>query len=159
MPKYILLERLYRRNWIFKSVLSSVVLAYEDYLRRHGYRKGTIHFYLASVAHFARWLDSLGFGLSAIDENLCKQFINTHLPHCSCPPPRTLWVPNIQAALNHLLAVLAEQGHSAAKEIENTPVSVDLEKFKMYMEQTRGLATNTCNQRLRIAKRLLLGAF
>ncbi len=157
--KYILLERLYRRQWILDSELCSVGLAYEDYLCKHRYKKGTIHFYLASVAHFALWHTSMRLGLSSIDKELCEQFICDHVPNCSCEPPKQLQVANIRASLNHLRAVLIEQGYSTTSKTKSQPISDDLAGFKRYMKQTRGLADNTCNQRLRIVEQFLLRHF
>ncbi len=160
MPrKYILLERLYRRQWILDSELCSVALAYEDYLRKHKYKKGTIHFYLASIAHFALWLTSMRLGLSSINKELCERFIKDHLPNCSCQSPKQLQVANIRASLNHLCAVLAEQGYSTISNEKVQPISDDLAEFKQYMKQARGLADNTCNQRLRIVEKFLLRHF
>lgn len=160
MPKkYILLERLYRRHWILDSELCSVGLAYEDYLRKHKYKKNTIHFYLASVAHFALWHTSMRLGLSAVNKELCERFINDHVPSCSCQSPRQLQVANIRAALNHLCAVLAELGYSTTSKTGVQPIVDDLAKFSQYMKQSRGLADHTCNQRLRIVGQFLLRHF
>ena len=159
MPKYILPERLYRRDWIFDSPIGSVGLAYEDYLRRHRYREQTIHLYLAALAHFARWIKSKHIDLPKIDKCLCSQFLASHVPHCACPQPRSLQVANIRAALNHLLVVLVEQGFCPEKKQEPTPVLDELEKFHHYLKGVRGLADNTCQYRLKYIHSFLARKF
>lgn len=159
MTEYILSQRLYRRDWIFNSPISCVGFAFEDYLHEHGYRKGTIHFYLAAVAHFARWIASKKIDLSEINQDLCEKFIQSHLPRCSCPEPRQLQVANIRAALKHLRTVLYEQGVAVEKQSMTTPVLEELGKYQRYLKDTRGLADNTCHYRLIYIRQFLKRKF
>ena len=130
MDEYILFDRLYRRDWIFESssyvalaLRSKTTCKSEDMVRE------LYPFYLAAVAHFARWISRRRIGLSEINKGLCERFISSHLPRCSCPPPRQLQTGNMRAALKLLQIVLAEQGFAADEEREHTPVSDEVEKF------------------------------
>lgn len=155
MDEYILSDRLYRRDWIFESPVRCVGFAFEDYLQERGYGQATIHFYLASVAHFARWITRKRIDVSQIDDGLCDQFISSHLPRCSCPSPRQLQTSNIRAALKVLRIVLAEQGFTVDEEPERTPVLDEVWKFHRYLADVRGLAVNTCQQRLKYVQQFL----
>jgi site-specific recombinase XerD len=155
MVKYILSERLYRRDWILRSPLRPVAFAYEDFLKQGGYRKVTIHFYLASVAHFAFWISSTGIELSAINRKICERFLLTHLPHCSCPAPRQLQVSNIRAALNHLMFVLDEGKFVVNEVVKAQPIEEELKRFYEHLANVRGLARTTCHYRLRYVRLFL----
>ena len=159
MTEYILSQRLYRRDWIFNSPISCVGFAFEDYLHEQGYRKGTIHFYLASIAHFAKWIASKKIELSEIDIDLCEKFIQSHLPQCSCPEPRQIQVANIRAALRHLRTVLNEQGVAVKTQSMTTPVLEELQKYHRYLKDIRGLADNTCQHRLKYIHQFLRRKF
>jgi site-specific recombinase XerD len=150
MTSYFLLEGCYRRDWIFNSPLSSVGLAFEDYLREHQYGAGTVHFYLAALAHFAYWITGKRTKLSDIDDRLCSRFLNVHLPHCLCPPPRQRQVANIRAALSHLLIVLEEQGFTIVQPATSA-LCKELAHFHQYLTSTCGLAPNTCVYAMKIA--------
>jgi site-specific recombinase XerD len=154
MGEYILSDRLLRREWIYKSPIHCVGFAFEDYLKERGYGEGTIHFYLACLAHFARSLTSKRIAIGKINSELCQYFITSHLPYCRCPAPRQLQVGNISAALKILQIVLVEQGFTSAEE-QLTPASVEVEKFRHFLADVRGLAENTCQQRVKYVRQFL----
>lgn len=155
MDEYILFDRLYRREWIFKSPVACVGFAFEDYLRERGYGEGTIHFYLAALAHFAYWITQKRIDVNDVTTGLCEEFANSHLPRCSCPPPRQLQRANVRAALKHLRIVLHEQGFAADEDNLDSPVSEEVEQFHIYLRDVRGLAVNTCQQRLKYVRQFL----
>lgn len=159
MSEYCLTNRLYRRDWIFNSPIACVGFAFEDYLREHGYGEGSIHVYLASVAHFARWIRRRQAELPDIGSRLCEEFVESHLPRCRCPAPRQTEVTNIRPALKHLRAVLAEQGFIAVETQSRTPVTDEVAGFHHYLVTVRGLANNTCLYRVKLVHRWLVKKF
>jgi integrase/recombinase XerD len=158
MAEYFLLKGLFRREWIFDSPLREVSFAFEDYLRERQYREGTIHFYLAALAHFAYWMKASRFELSDIDDVLCNRFLKLHLPECVCPSPRQRQSANIQAALTHLRLILREQGLSPVV-LNSSPVTDELDQFHHYLTFTCGLAANTCVYCLKIVRSFIQRRF
>ena len=130
--EYCFLDKCYRRDWIVGSSLCQVGIAFEDYLRKHQYRKNTIHVYFAAVAHFAYWSKANHIEISDIDEVVCDRFARIHLPSCSCPSPRQRQGHTICAALSHLLIVLREQGF-IADQPDTSALSIELVEFHSYL--------------------------
>ena len=73
--------------WLSSSVLSAYRERYVDRLQEDRYAHNVIRVYLASVAHFARWLSEQHIGLSSLSEVVLDRFLSDHLPVCSCPQP------------------------------------------------------------------------
>jgi integrase/recombinase XerD len=157
MTESILMNSLYRRDWIFDSPIRTVGSAFENYLRDKRYGEGTIRFYLAALAHFAYWMQRRRLELSQVDQGLCEYFIANHVPSCRCPAPRQLQIQNLRAALVHLRFVLAEKG-LRPDSIKN-PMSNELDQYHRYLLSTVGLAPNTCISRLQIIRPFLARFF
>ncbi|MFM0047283.1 site-specific integrase [Paraburkholderia sediminicola] len=134
------------RSWrqLDDSVLAASRPAYVGYLQSHGYALHTIGHYLASVAHFSRWLSSKRIRLDQIDENLVRQFISVHLPSCDCPGRRKCALNFTRAALKHLLKVLRADGRIRPPPLRLPGTIVDeLNRLDAYLDEIRGLAAST----------------
>ncbi|MFM0557868.1 site-specific integrase [Paraburkholderia sediminicola] len=134
------------RSWrqLDDSVLAASRPAYVGYLQGHGYALHTIGHYLASVAHFSRWLSSKRIRLDQIDENLVRQFISVHLPSCDCPGRRKCALNFTRAALKHLLKVLRADGRIRPPPLRLPGTIVDeLNRLDVYLDEIRGLAAST----------------
>lgn len=98
------------RRWLSSSVIASVEEEYVAHLRAGRYHPNTVRVYLACVAHFAKWASEADVGLILIDEAAQQQFLDAHLPFCTCRPPVRKLRHELRAAIRHLLHVLRAQG-------------------------------------------------
>ncbi len=157
MTESILMNSLFRRDWIFNSPIQSVGFAFEDYLRERKYGESTTRCYLAALAHFAYWMKCRRLKLSQVDRELCEQFVASHVSCCRCPSPRQRKIQNLRAALVHLRAVLSEQG--LVQDDVKSPILQELDQFQHFLSSTAGLAQNTCISRAQIIREFLVRFF
>ncbi|MBJ6719543.1 hypothetical protein I2750_04605 [Bacillus sp. PR5] len=144
--------------WLSSSVLSSYQDSYVTRLREDRYAHNVIRVYLASVAHFARWLSEERVDLSSLNTAVLDRFLNNHLPVCSCPPPVRRTRYELRTAIRHLLRLLESEGviRSAGKQ---DGLSRELAAFDAYMRDVAGLAETTRRQRGLIVGRFLAHTF
>jgi site-specific recombinase XerD len=138
--------------------LAPHLAAFEQHLRERGHAHGYIAVCKRSVAHLSSWLRQEHRRVGDIDEALVDEFVDEHLPRCTCggyPRDRR----TVHAALRHLLRVLRGAGAIAGKAIDVTPVGEELRRYEQYMAQVRGLAASTRESALRIVGRLLRQRF
>ncbi|OYQ19284.1 tyrosine-type recombinase/integrase [Elstera cyanobacteriorum] len=146
------------RQWISSSVIASVEDEYVAQLRAGGYHSNTVRVYLACVAHFAKWVTEAGLGLMLINEAAQQQFLDQHLPSCTCRPPVRKLRHELRVAIRHLLGVLRAQGQIPLAE-QKDHVSCELAYFDRHMRDVGGLADTTRQQRIQIVRRLLIEQF
>lgn len=144
--------------WLSSSILSAYQDSYVARLREDRYAHNVIRVYLASVAHFARWLDEERVDLSSLDTAVLDLFLNNHLPVCSCPQPVRRTRYELRTAIRHLLRLLESEGviRSAGNQ---DGLSRELDAFDAYMRDVAGLAENTRRQRGLIVGRFLAHTF
>lgn len=140
--------------WLRRSDLAPVLPAYWYYLSDRQYADHTRGVYIGCVAHFARWLTRRQRAACDLTDDDIRRFLDEHLPRCACPPPVHRSRHRIRAALRHLVAVLRDTGLLVTSSVSD-PVEDELHGFDDYMHRVRGLASNTCTQRLRIIRPLL----
>ena len=133
--------------------------ALKRYLIERGYARNTQGAYLSYAAHFFRWTERSGRNVHRVDETLVAQFLDDHLPHCTCGWPTRGDRRDARAALGHLLVVLRTIGVAAPRAVSATPVDEELRRFDEYMERVRGLAPKTRGAALRIVRELLWRRF
>ena len=90
--------------WLSSSILSPYQDRYVARLREDRYAHNVIRVYLASVAHFARWLSEQQ--ITSLNEAVLDHFLNDHLPICSCPQPVRRTRYELRTAIRHLLRLL-----------------------------------------------------
>ena len=133
--------------------------AYKRYLTERGYARNTVCAYLGCAAHFLQWTQRDQLDLHRVDETLVAQFLDDHLPHCTCGWPTRGDRRDARAALGHLLVVLRTLGVVAPRPVLATAVDEELCRFDDYMERVRGLAPKTRGAALRIVRELLWQRF
>ena len=146
------------RRWLASSVLAPIEEGYVSYLRAGRYHPNTVRVYFASVAHFAKWATDEGLDLALIDEVAQRQFLDAHLPFCTCAAPVRKLRRELRVAIRHLLHVLRIEGQIPAAE-QRDHISGELEGFDLHMLDVGGLADTTRRQRIHIVRRLLLEQF
>lgn len=145
-----LLASLARHAWLVDGPLAVIVNRYIAALRLQRYAAFTLGAYLRCLAHFAYWLQSQGLGLADVEKSVIGHFLHSHLPACTCPPPRKSTIADCRAALGHLLRLIAhDMPCGDATQVVQTPISAELERFHRYLADTCGLAANTCQYRLK----------
>ena len=142
-------------NWLDEGPLAPHGQAYKQYLIDRACAASTFGNCLGGVAHFVQWLGHRRIRARRIDETVVAEFLNEHLPRCSCAQPVQRDRRNCSAALGHLLVVLRAQGAIAAPALSATPVDAELRRYDQYMKQVRGLAPKTREGALRLVGRLL----
>lgn len=147
------------RAWLKESALSAHVAGYWTRLQSRGYAAGTRRVYLGCIAHFAHWLRQERLGLKRLDEDAVARYLAEHLPRCDCSEPVRRLVHENRAALVHLLATLRDCGAVGEPRKPQWQIEAELERFERYMRQARGLADNTCEQRVAIIRRFLSSQF
>ena len=147
------------QGWLLDSVLAPHAAAYVAYLSRGRYAATTIKGYLASIAHFARWMTTCYLPVRLLDEHTVEQFLANHLPRCDCPAPVMRVHDDLRAALHHLLDVLREEGLIAEPRPPTGYIAVELQRYDEHMRDARGLTAGTRRGRLRTVQRLLLRKF
>jgi len=147
--KEFLVASLARRDWLMNGLLGPIVAPYNRHLRAQRYADNSIRTYLKSLAHFAYWGRTEGFGLSDIDEALIARFIRCHLPSCDCPAPCSCNLINVRPALKHLVVVLRLNSYACKKPLIATPMSLELNQFRQYLRDTCGFAETTIYYRVK----------
>jgi integrase/recombinase XerD len=143
------------RRWLANSVFAPIEEEYVSYLRSGRYHPNTVRVYFACVAHFAKWATDEGLDLTLIDEVAQRQFLNAHLPFCTCAPPVRKLRRELRIAIRHLLYVLRAAGQIPTLE-QRDRISGELAAFDRFMRDVGGLADTTRRQRIHIVRRLLL---
>ena len=120
------------RRWLASSVFAPVEEGYVSYLRAGRYHPNTARVYFACVAHFAKWVTDEGINLAQIDEVAQRQFLDAHLPFCTCTAPVRKVRRELRVAIRHLLHVLRIEGQIRAAE-QRDHISGELEAFDRHM--------------------------
>jgi integrase len=110
--------------------------------------------YLYGVAHFARWARQHRIAVGDLATDDVERFLDQHLPTCTCPQPVHRSRHQLRAALRHLVACLKDAGIITECRAPDAVLD-ELRRFETHMRDARGLAKNTCVQRLRILRPLL----
>ena len=146
-------------TWLLESQLEPYVDAYMLHLFDCRYASNTIDNYLAGLTHFAHWISQCNLDVKSIDEKLIQQFLDDHLPRCTCEKPACYNAKDLHAALGHLLVLLRAHAVIADPLIGLTPVDEELQRFDDHMKHVRGLAPSTRKINLCSIRRLLFGQF
>lgn len=131
---------------------------YEQYLFDRGYAAGYIKRCKSGVAHLSLWMGSTQMKAGDVGEALIAEFLDVHLPRCSCGSvlhDRS----SLRTALGHLLAALRATGAIPLRTIELTPIGEELRCYDKYMIEARNLVSSTRKVGLAVVGRLLFSCF
>ena len=144
--------------WLTESPLAPYIEAYKKYFIQESYSSETIKTYFHCIAHFAHWVTQSGIDIHHINEVTIEEFINGHLPECTCTDSY-LSIESMHAALIHLIRILNDNGITTSSCRKATPTDEELQAYDYYMNHVKGLALKTRRQYLRITERLLCEKF
>jgi site-specific recombinase XerD len=159
-----MLEELFRRPHHVRRLRANPLGAFFDPLTEllfcRGHGPGVIHQYVRAVEHFGHWLGAC-YPVVAVEQVTTvsvRQFLQDHLPHCSCtagfPRGRAM---NL-AALRHLLRMLAQQDPSRLLP-PPSPHDALLAQYDHFLRKTCGLSEHTRIYRMRNARTFLQRQF
>jgi integrase len=140
-------------SWLHRSAIAPLVPIYWRHLTDQYYAKRTAKAYLYCLSHFARWFCRGRHSLGDIDHAI-NQFVDRHLPRCTCPFPAQRCRHQVRAALRHLRAVLGNSG-SGTHGHRADPTEAALNRYDEHLQQARGLTRSTRLQRLKIVGSLV----
>jgi integrase/recombinase XerD len=144
--------------WLSSSILSAYQDRFVARLRGDRYAHNVIRVYIASVAHFARWLTEQRISLPSLGAAVLNRFLHDHLPICNCPQPVRRTRYELRTAIRHLLRLLEADGVIRPAE-EQGGLRKELAAFDAYMRDVGGLAETTRRQRRRIVGDFLAHVF
>jgi len=147
------------RAWLLSGALAPHLPAFVEKLRLGRYATCTTQHYVAGIAHFSRWMTQQNLLVQCLDEQVVKQFLTEHIPHCVCTEPVVHHLRDLRAALGHLLVMLREQGAIPLLPSPTGDIADELRRYDEHMNKARGLSKGTRSGRLRIVQRLLLHKF
>jgi site-specific recombinase XerD len=130
------------------------VPAYRQYLLDRGNAAGYVRSCESAVMHLSMWMHQGNRRLTDIDEALVVEFLDGHLPQCSCATSAR-HPASVRAALAHLLVVLRDADAIELKPQDETPVGEELRRYDQHMTQVRGLAPKTREGAIRLVHALL----
>ncbi|WP_426117480.1 tyrosine-type recombinase/integrase [Massilia sp. PWRC2] len=135
------------------SELAPYVQPFWDRLTELQYSRSTVRQYLNCLAHFALWSRRRPFDLRALDR-LAVNFIDQHLPCCTCTAPVQRSRHQVRTALRHLMTV----ARSAGVQLDSRhvgPIDEQLRRFDDYLLHSKGLAGSTRLKRITVIRALL----
>jgi integrase/recombinase XerD len=133
------------------NVLAGLLDAYVDNLSARGHPVSTIQAYMQCVEHFGVWLRSEKMLPPDVNTGVLDRFLHQHLPACRCPSPCPRHLPNVRAALQHLLGILELSSEHIAGQDEKTPAGEVVLRYLQYLEEVCGLSMATRIYRERYA--------
>jgi site-specific recombinase XerD len=155
-----MLDRLFRRSLHVRRLranpLGAILDQFADYLLRPGYKAGFIHKLVRGAEHYGYFLGTRHPVVTSdlVSRASAHQFLQEHLPTCSCSAPFPRSLKLCRAAVRHLLRML-DQRDPARLRPPATPLGSLLAEYDSYLRQTCGLSGHTCTYRLRYAREFL----
>jgi len=122
--------------------------AFAETFSEKGYTRGVVREYLRDAHHFADYAAWLGkTDVSQLDHALAEDFLNNHLPDCSCERMNSGKYANATAAMEHLMNFLTTNGFIAEPEPKAPDIpkliSDVLTKYDEYLLRRKGLCAKT----------------
>ena len=138
------------------SALAPFVQPYWDWLTERRYSPRTLRQYLNCLAHFGLWTGRRRLELGTVDARV-TDFIDRHLPACTCATPVQRCRHQAHAALRHLATVIrAADPHEPEHDLhDDDPLAQQLRRFDDHLAHARGLAGSTRLRRMAIVRALL----
>ncbi len=141
-----------------RSLYKKLFEDYSAFLISKGYVINTSQAYLNNVEHFTNWLSSNKNIRLQITAETVYNFINKHLPVCSCAPPKPCHIKIVRAALRLLLQMRGINRSNC-----NAPLNHYLEtiikEYDTHLDEVAGLAEATRFYHRRYAHEFLISIF
>jgi len=147
------------QRWLRNSPITPYVLIYLDYLTACRYADETSEHHLAGLAHLGLWMGINHFHIEELDEALVTQFLDDHLPICDCPRPIFQTRADISSACGHFLRILRDRGVIPPLPTPVEPAYAEVDRFDNYLNDVRGLASETRRNYRRIVLNFLQACF
>lgn len=132
--------------------------AFVAHLHSRGHGPLLIQLYTQVLEHFGRWVGTQQLSMEAVDQQLVRRFLQSHLPQCRCPTPAPTYLITVRAALNQLLRLRRDSATPPPRSV-SSPHDLVIEQFVEHLRGTCGLAASTCGYRARYAHEFLQFAF
>lgn len=154
-----MLQQYFRRSRvrarIEANLLGPALVRLTSELGDRGYALGTIQVYVQAAEHFGAWLSLHGVAIARVTPALIAEFLDSRDVGVIPRDAKT-----VRAALRHLLRVLTSMGLVWVRTLDGrSALSGEMGDFRRHMETTCGLATATCNYRIRYAAEFLAWKF
>jgi site-specific recombinase XerD len=129
--------------------------AYSACLISKGYVTTTSQTYLNNIEHFISWLNMNGLQITA---KTVSNFIDKHLPICSCVPPKPCHIKTARAALRLLLQTMGiDKFYRIAS--PNQHIDAVIKQYDKHLYEAAGLAEATRFYHRRYAYEFLISIF
>lgn len=126
------------------------------FLVERGHGAGTIRSYTRCALHFECWFGQRALPGTIPDEEAVREFQESHLADCSCPPPAPIHPDNVRAALRLYLRMLRGRGVLVtSSQPPVTPIDEEVTAFEAYLVETCGVALQTRIYRKRYVREFL----
>lgn len=133
---------------LYNCMLGEYMDLFAQRFAEESYNTHSIRAYLRTAAHFARYAVWEGkTEVKQLDQAMARQFLNEHLPNCSCEKMNSGKFANATAGMTHLMNFLVEQG-VIDEEIQMLPqneISDILVRYDHYLDTIFGLTQKTRN--------------
>ena len=129
------------------NYLAGVVEPFRSRLQAGRYSPRTVELYCACVFHFGEWLQSEAVSIATISERHAEQFLQEHIPACTCSRHVRGHLHHNRSALNHLLRVMRDLG--IAEAIQPDIIGCEITAFDTALRDVWGLAPSTRAQHRR----------
>lgn len=158
-----MLDTLFRRRHRLLRLRANPLGPLMDRLAESLVRRGHAAYFcravLRAAEHFGYWLGTR-HPAAAVEEATtasARDFLDQHMPACSCPVPFPRARRVARVALNHLLRLLGRQG--LARQQASGPHDALLAEYGRFLRRACGLADQTCIYRLRYAREFVQRLF
>ncbi|MDD4690445.1 MAG: site-specific integrase [Eubacteriales bacterium] len=131
-----------------ECLLGEYMDAFANSFAQFDYSIGVVKAYLRTAAHFARYAVWEGnTEVSQLNHEMATQFLNEHLPNCSCEKMNSGKFANATAGIDHLMRFLVEQGviEAPIKMMPQNQMSDILIRYDQYLDKIFGLTVKTRN--------------
>ncbi len=133
---------------LYNCMLGEYMDLFAQRFAEESYNTHSIRAYLRTAAHFARYAVWEGkTEVKQLDQAMARQFLNEHLPNCSCEKMNSGKFADATAGMTHLMNFLIEQG-VIDEEIRMPPqneISDILVRYDHYLDTIFGLTQKTRN--------------
>lgn len=130
------------------GILAPYMDAFAETFSEQGYTHWVVREHLRAAHHFADYAAWLGkTDVTQLNHALAEDFLNNHLPNCSCERMNSGKFTTATAAMEHLMTFLTANGFIAEPEPKASdmpkPISDILSKYDEYLMRRKGLSIKT----------------